>query len=353
MKRPYLVLLLALLLIVGLSACDTPKTTPAANPLGVRIFQTNDHLRVELNGRLFTQYFYTNVPRPFCYPVLGPGGVAMTRNFPMTNPPGEEHDHPHHRSLWFAHGPVNGVDFWTERTNTGRIVHRGFVDISSGVKTGLIKTLNDWVDANGKVICNSEQTLRFYAPTDNTVIMDFEVTLQATKGEVVFEDSKEGVFAVRVAESMRALSPLKRGEPARAGAGHIVLSTGIRDDGNSAAAAKNAKREAVTWGKRAAWCDYYGPVEGKTVSIAILDHPTNPRHPTWWHVRDYGLFAANPFGQHEFEDLKNPRAGDFKIPAGQFAKFRYRVVLHEGDEKEGRIAARFEEYAKTRFSETK
>lgn len=353
MKRHYLALFPALLLVAGLCSCNTPNAGVAANPLGVRIFPTNDNLRVELNGKLFTQYFYTNVSRPFCYPLLGPGGAAMTRHFPMTRPAGEEHDHPHHRSLWFAHSPVNGVDFWTERTNSGKIVHRGFVDISSGVKTGLIKTLNDWVDATGKVICTSEQTLRFYAPTDSASIMDFEITIQATKGEVTLGDSKEGAFAVRVAESMRTLLPLKKGEPARPGAGHIVLSTGERDDGASAAAAKNAKREAVTWGKRAAWCDYYGPVDGKIVGIAIFDHPANPRHPTWWHVRDYGLFAANPFGQHEFEDLKNPRAGDFKIPAGQFAKFRYRIVLHEGDEHEGRIAARFEEYAKTRFPETK
>jgi hypothetical protein len=132
-----------------------------------------------------------------------------------------------------------------------------------------------------------------------------------------------------------------------------VLSTGERDDGASAAAAKTARREAATWGKRAAWCDYHGPVDGKLVGIAIMDHPTNPRHPTWWQVRDYGLFAANPFGQHDFEALKNQRAGELKILAGQNVRFRYRVVFHEGDEQQARIAALYDEYAKTRVADVK
>jgi hypothetical protein len=335
-----------MLLALGLCSCVAPKSSVASNPLGVRISQTNELLRVELNGKLFTEYYYTNVPRPFCYPIIGPGGVAMTRNYPMAKVPGEELDHPHHRSLWFAHSPVNGHDLWTERKSSGRIVHRGFADISSGVNTGMIKTLHDWVTAEGKVLCTDEQTLRFYAPANGAITLDFETTIHATQGDVTFGDSKEGTFAIRVAESMRVLLPALKGEKAQPGKGHIVLSTGERDNGVSAAAAKDAKREAVTWGKRAAWCDYYGPVDGKTVGFAIMDHPRNPRHPTWWHVRDYGLFAANPFGQHDFEGLSDKTAGDFRIAAGQKATFRYRVVLHEGDEKAAGIAELYEEYAK-------
>lgn len=341
--------LLGSLLLISLIAvsCRTTQPSTNANPLGVRIFQTNEVLRVELNGRLFTEYHYQNVPRPFCYPLIGPGGVGMTRNFPMQKVEGEETDHPHHRSLWFAHDPVNGVDFWTEGPRKGRIVHRGFVDISSGVSTGLIKTRNDWVAPDGKVILTDEQTLRFYPSPDNTtVLMDFDVTLKASHGDVIFGDSKEGTFALRIAESMRALHPIKRGERPRAGDGQIVLSTGVRDDGASAVAAKSARKNTNTWGKRAAWCDYFGPVNGKLVGIAIMDHPSNPRHPTWWMVRDYGLFAANPFGQSAYENLSDKHAGDFKISNGQSVTFRYRVVLHEGDEKNGRIAERYEEFVR-------
>lgn len=347
MRRP-LLLTMGILPLLALCSCTVTKPSARANPLGVRIVPTNGNLRVELNGKFFTEYYYQNVPRPFCFPIIGPEGLAMTRNFPIRDVPGEETDHPHHRSLWFSHSPVNGVDVWTERSTSGRIVHRGFADISSGVNTGFIKTMNDWVGPDKKVLCSDEQTLRFYPCKDNsTITLDFEITLKATHGDVTFGDSKEGSFAIRVAESMRVLQPVKKGEKAQAGQGHIVLSTGESDDGASAAAAKDAKREAVTWGKRAAWCDYYGPVEGKIVGFAIMDHPKNPRHPTWWHVRDYGLFAANPFGQHDFENLKDIHAGDLKIPAGQSATFRYRVVIHEGDEKTARIAERYTEYITT------
>jgi len=114
--------------------------------------------------------------------------------------------------------------------------------------------------------------------------------------------------------------------------GHIINSEGVRDE--------------ATWGKRAAWCDYYGPVEGKIVGIAIFDHPQNPRHPTWWHVRDYGLFAANPFGRHDFEKLPDKTAGNLVVPAGQSITFRYRFYVHEGDEKQSKVAERYADYVK-------
>ena len=88
---------------------------------------------------------------------------------------------------------------------------------------------------------------------------------------------------------------------------------------------------------------------GKVYGIAMFDHPQNPRHPTWWHVRDYGLFAANPFGQHDFESTREKRlpahTGDFTIPAGGNATFRWRIYFHMGDEKTARVAEHFAAYA--------
>jgi hypothetical protein len=115
----------------------------------------------------------------------------------------------------------------------------------------------------------------------------------------------------------------------------------------SAADAKDSKREAQTWGKRAEWCDYHGPVEGKIMGVALFDHPDNPRHPTWWHVRDYGLLAANPFGQHFFEKNPNEHQGDLKFAKGQSLTFRYRFYFHAGDEKQGRVAEHFKEFVQS------
>jgi hypothetical protein len=93
---------------------------------------------------------------------------------------------------------------------------------------------------------------------------------------------------------------------------------------------KIATSEGVTgrkaWGTRAKWCVFHGELASGPASIAIFDHPENPRHPTWWMARHYGLFAANATGQSYFE--KKPKgSGDFKIPAGASATFRYRLNL--------------------------
>ena len=63
--------------------------------------------------------------------------------------------------------------------------------------------------------------------------------------------------------------------------------------------------------------------------MLILDHPSNPKHPTFWHARGYGLNAANPFGEHDFLSDKT-RDGGITIPAASSLTFRYRVVIHAG-----------------------
>jgi hypothetical protein len=151
-------------------------------------------------------------------------------------------------------------------------------------------------------------------------LMDFEVTVRATEGPVTMGDTKEGTMAFRVASSMEVTR----------GKGHILNSEGVTDKD--------------TWGKRADWCDYSGPVDGKTVGIAILDNPDNLRHPTYWHVRDYGLFAANPFGLHNFLDKKEP-IGEYTIPKGGSLTLRYRIYIHEGDAKQADVAGVYEQYA--------
>jgi hypothetical protein len=278
-----------------------------------------------MDGQLFTEYFFKNVPRPYCYPVLGPGNLPMTRNWPMKEVPDEERDHKHHRSLWFTHGSVNGQDFWSEEKNFGKIVHDKFEKMESGKAVGVIHARDNWVAADGTLICRDEQVLRFYkSANESERIMDFEVTLHALDTSLTFGDTKEGSMAIRLAETMRVKG--------KVGKGHIQNSKGIKD--------------GDTWGKRAEWCDYYGPVAEKTVGVAIFDHPQNPRHPTWWHVRDYGLFAANPFGQHDFEKLTDKSAGNLTVPPGKSVTFKYRLFFHEGDTGQAHVAEKYAAYTK-------
>jgi sugar phosphate isomerase/epimerase len=287
---------------------------------GVRINDVDKKLRIEINGKLFTEYNFQDVPRPFFYPVIGPTGVPVIRHWPMGEGENEEKDHVHHRSLWFTHGEVNGHDFWGEGRGSGRIVHDKFLKINSSQRVGVIQSKNKWVARDGKLICTDTRMHRFYNRPDGQ-IMDFEITIHASEGKVVMGDTKEGSMAIRLTPTMRVKG--------KVGKGHILNSEGHSD--------------GQTWGKRAAWCDYYGPVEDEIVGVAIFDHPQNPKHPTWWHVRDYGLFAANPFGVHNFEN-KPKGVGDITIPAGDSLTFKYRFYFHKGDAKQGRVAEHYREY---------
>lgn len=315
--------LAALLLAAG---CATHR--PAGGSQRVHVFETNNVIRVEFDGQLFTQYHFRDVSRPFLYPLLGPGGEHFTRRWPQEDVPGEEHDHPHHHALWFAHGDVNGVDLWSEVDKAGRTVHQYFLEQRSGDDRGSISTRNEWRAKDGKLLGHDERTFVFHRPNGPERVVDCTFTVFASQGEMTLGDTKEGTFAIRVAESMRVVQP--KGQPA--GRGHLVSSTGEKD--------------GAVWGKRAEWVDYSGPVGDKTLGIAIFDHPANPRHPTWWHARDYGLFAANPFGLHDFEK-REKGAGDMKVPAGGSVTFRYRVILHPGDDRQAGIARRYSEYVQS------
>ncbi len=315
-------------------ACVALASLPAsaASADHVAVSRLDDRIRVEIGGQLFTEYRHADASKPYLYPVLLANGTPLTRDWPMKDGTlGEEKDHPHHRGLWFSHGKVNGHDFWLDNARAGLIVQDQILETSSGA-TGIIRTANRWQLRDGTVICRDERTLRIRAIPGGRQL-DFEVTLFAGESPLVLGDTKEGSMSIRLNEDMRLT---KRGENRRQvpHKGTIVNSEGIKN--------------GDTWGKRAKWVDYHAPLEKGVVGVAIFDHPSNPRHPTWWHVRDYGLFAANPFGVHDFERLENASAGDITVPAKGKITFRYRFVFHEGDTAAANIASQYQAFAETK-----
>jgi hypothetical protein len=241
----------------------------------------------------------------------------------MEDVEGEERDHPHQRSFWFTHGDVNGVDFWAadpmNRPNPrfGTIRQTEAQVLSPGGGVAILTTANDWLDPEGEVLCKDLRTFRIFAGSSPRVI-DVDITIAAVQ-PVTFGDTKEGTFGLRIASSMY----LKRKQ-----GGRIVNAEGITDN--------------ETWGKPSPWVDYTGPVAGETVGVAILNHPESFRYPTTWHVRDYGLFAANPFGYSDFKSVDQP--GEHKLDTGESLSVRYRVILHEGTTEEADIARAFAAY---------
>jgi len=290
----------------------------------VKVTQQADRITVDIQGQPFTEFIVRghDVYKPYFYPIRSPSGKVVTRHYPMEVVEGESHDHPHHRGLWFAHGDVNGVDLWSadpaaKNPNIGRIVLKKVLEAKSGKQEGLIVADFAWNDKEGNEIVSEHRTVRIYNSKEPR-IMDFNLVLTAVK-KAHFGDTKEGTFAIRLTDSMDEQH-----------GGTIVNGKGVTGEKN-------------LWGKRAPWLDYYGKVKGETVGVAIFDHPSNPRHPTYWHVRAYGLFGANIFGLHNFYH-DNTRDGSLTLDPGHTLKFRYRVLIHSGDVKQGNVAKQYSDW---------
>jgi hypothetical protein len=271
--------------------------------------QVDFHIR----GELFTSYVIREgIARPYCYPVLGPGGVGVTNLGPS--------DHVHHKSMYVAQGEVNGHDNWSEGKGHASTVNKSVQVTTQGPVLGAVTATGDWVTNAGKPILEERVCICVWDMPDAMRLMEWDITLAAEYGGVFFGDTKEaGTLSVRVAESMEGRYT-----------GRITNAYG-------------GVTEKETWGKRAPWCDYSGDVDGKQLGIAIFDHPQNLRYPTYWHVRDYGLFTANQWGIHDFTGDWAQR-GDYALPAGQELHFKFRVYIHEGDVKEAGVAEKFHDW---------
>ena len=291
----------------------------------------DDHIAISIDGQPFSDFCIGSAyPKPFLAPIRSATGLIVTRKFPMETVAGESHDHPHHRGLFVGYGDVSGVNFWeTERNSKasgvnpsvkGLIVLDKLGELKSGKKSGSVSATFVWEALDKRVMIEEQRTMTFYAEHDlRTIDVDFTLT---AKTPVKFADTKEGFFAIRVADSISG----KKG--------------GIMTNSEGAQTEKNV------WGKRADWVDYEGTVEGHKVGILILDNPANFNHPPRWHSRDYGLFAVNPFGVKDF-DPKSTEQGGHSLAAGEALRFFYRVIVHPGDLSKQKIAELYSAYTKS------
>ena len=276
----------------------------ASANLAAQVQYAADTGAVTIDGKPFTVFHKgEDVAKPYLAPVRSASGKIVTRGFPMEQIAGESRDHLHHTGLWFSYDDVNGTKLWENhpsytKPHMGREVVRG-VEWNNGVLTASI----DWNDTDGKTLVTETRAMTFSGDAKMRAI-DFRITLTAAQ-EVTFGDTKEGAFAIRLAEPFTERKGAK-----------IVNADGL-------AAMKNV------WGKRSNWVDYTAVLDGEPLGVAIFDHAGNPRHPTYWHARDYGLFALNPFGRQAFDEKQEE--SKWKLAKGEQLEFRWRVVVHPGD----------------------
>ncbi len=261
----------------------------AARPFEIAITPRNGDADVGYDvrvgaGPFATLRFGPDERTPAIFPLFAPGGGLVLRSFPFATGDGETEDHPHHRGLWLAHGDVNGHDFWHDPAC--RIEVREHQVLG----TDAIRFVADWISPDG-VVATETRTMRFSAEADRRRI-DLEIELRPT-GECILGDTKEGTVALRLAPTLRVEGPRARGR--------LENAEGLRD--------------AACWGRRSAWVMAEGPVGGRLVRVRMIDASPTEEGPTFWHARNYGLLAANPFGRKAFGgESKGGRSMDPDTP---------------------------------------
>ncbi len=308
----------ALVLSVALPSAAQVKITPGPETVAISIA-----------GKPFTEFRVAgkDVTKPYLHPLRAASGTYVTRMWPMetvAEEAKEQKDHQHQRGVWFAHASVNGLDFWNNEASyttpkRGKIVLKNLRELKSGASSGSIAAAFDWTDLNGELLLREDRVMTFYDdPKLRTV--DFDITLTAVR-KLEFGDEKDGALGIR-------LRPILQEDR---GTGRISNAEGLQT-------------EKEVWGKPSNWCDYSGDIGGEKLGVAVFDDPRNPRHPVRWHIRAYGLFAANPFGLAAFTNDKT-RNGDVTVQPGGTLRYRYRIIVHPGEAKSAGIAELWARFA--------
>ena len=314
----------------------------------VKIKVNKDAYDFYVGDELVTSYHLAGFDKPIFWPVNAPGKVPLTRNYPP--PEGQAKDHPHQKSAWFCHGDVipegielknkiknvEGVDFWSEAKGHGKIIAVGAnPPLDGDGNHAVMETENEWQTAEGKKIMDEVRNIHLYNLGKARLIV-VRIDLHASVCPITFADTKEGAFGIRINDVINA-EVAKKGKPA--GKGKIQNAEG-----------KLGEKDC--WGQISAWCDYSGPIDGKVVGLAIFDDPKNP-YPACWHVRGYGLMAANPFGREKHAQFPAMKGNNelVRLKKGEHLQLRYGMLLHTGDAVSGDVAAAYDRFVKLRAKE--
>jgi hypothetical protein len=290
----------------------------------VKIVEGKDSLEITVDGKVFTTYRFAQTAldtawhRPYFYPVLMADGVEITSDQwrlqqRQTDEAARKRiDHPHHRSVWISHGDVNGLDHWTHKGLKQR--HVKFTKVEGDT---FVEELSWEGKEAGKPVLTEVRTVRVVAYDDGARALDVTSVLTAASGDAEFKVKPLNVSGVEAGWLAARVAP--------------SISAGIKDGKSKITSSAGAANEKEAREKPAVWCDYSGPIGGKTYGIAEFDHPSNPGHPTPFHVRAFGLVTH--IGTH-----------DWTLKAGQSQAFRHRLLFHPGDGASAKLEERYKEF---------
>ena len=193
--------------------------------------------------------------------------------------------------------------------------------------TGTLEVAKEWRGDLGELILR-EHTRYIFSGDTNKRFITYITTITAPEVDVFFEDSKEGMFALRVRRELEVASA----KP------DIILDDNlvpterpILNNKNVTGHYRNSngvEGYPDVWGKRAKWMELTGIIEGDSISICIFDHPDNLNHPPHWMARDYGLFAVDPLGSSAFTN--GAEHFNYTLKKDKSVTFKYQVVIING-----------------------
>ncbi len=308
--------------ILALASAAAPRPAARAADVRIRADAARQQYVIVIGGKPFTAYcFGSDFPdKPVFYPVMSPNGARVNREFPMVKDvPGESTDHPHHQSLFFTYDEVNGVHFWNPDTSGRRIVSRG---VHVGATDDRLTADLAWNDQDGRTLLDETKQVRFGGDAD-VFWMDHDIMLRAAV-PVTFGDTKEGAFGIRLNDTLKE----------NGGSGRYVRADG-------------AETAANIWGRTSPWVAIRGSVKDQTgekpVTVAIFAHPSGLNFPPYWHARDYGLFAANPFARKAYDPSAPERIT--RLGVGDSMRLGFRLAVYAGKVETARLAQDFRSYS--------
>ncbi|MGV8877704.1 MAG: PmoA family protein [Sphingobacteriaceae bacterium] len=307
-----------------------------AQPKVVSFKQDNQAhtVAVLLDGKLFTSFIYPDsLEKPVLYPINTVDEITVTRGFPLQPRDGERTDHPHHLGLWLNYESVNGLDFWNnsyaipadKKVNYGWIRKVKVEQVEGGKQSGELCYTANWEKQDQTVLLREKTTFIFSGTSDYGVI-DRITTLTAQKETVNFKDIKDGMLGIRVTKELEL--PSDKPEEFTDAHGNVTKISPKENGATGNYLTSAGKTGDEAWGTRGNWCLLSGQKDGKTIGIAMIDHPSNPGYPTYWHARGYGLFAANPLGQNIFSNGKENL--NLTLKPAESVTFRYRILVQSG-----------------------
>ena len=280
------------------------------------------------DGKLFTSYIYpSDLEKPVLYPIYTAKGTVITRGFPRDPRPNERIDHPHHVGAWFNFGDVNGLDFWNNsyaipaerKPDYGSIRHRAIVSIQGET----LVVAADWVDYTEKTVLKEETTFKFSGSGDWRRVERI-TRLTAQQDTVTFTDNKEGLIAIRMDRAFE--EPADKPELFLDANGNPTEVKVMNNEGvNGVYRNSEGLEKGAVWGKPTQWVSLSVNKAGEKISVAIVDHKSNPGYPAHSHARGYGLFSTNNMGSQAFD--KNESLFVLQLKPGESTTFRHLIVI--------------------------